>query len=115
MKIIKDEYGYIFEDEEMGGDRMTDCISRSAVLSAIWKTSAEHNVFFPAIMLDAIKAIPAADVRPVVRGKWIEHYETYDSNPEWGDVQYGYICSLCGRWEYEREPFCNCGARMEES
>ena len=56
-----------------------------------------------------------ADVRPVVRGRWEEHYETYDHNPEWGEVQYGYICSLCGRWEYEREPFCNCGAMMEES
>ncbi len=41
-------------------------ISREAVLSAIWKTSAEHDVFFPAIILDAIKSIPAADVRPVV-------------------------------------------------
>lgn len=45
---------------------MSDYISREAVLSAIWKTSAEHNAFFPAIMLDAIKAIPAADAREVV-------------------------------------------------
>ena len=51
---------------------MSDYISREAVLKAIWKTSAEYDVFFPTIMLDAIKAIPAADVRPVVRGKWEE-------------------------------------------
>lgn len=50
---------------------MAECIEREAVFSAIWKTSAEHDVFFPAIILDAIKSIPAADVQPVRRGKWI--------------------------------------------
>lgn len=65
------------------------------------------------LLLSALKKLPAADVRSVKRGRWVEHYETYDCHPEWGEVQYGYICSLCGRWEYEREPFCNCGAVME--
>ena len=48
---------------------MKEYIEREAVLSAIWKTSAEHDVFFPAIILGTIKAIPAADVVPAVRCK----------------------------------------------
>ena len=64
---------------------------------------------------DAINAIPAADVRPVVRGRWIEHYEPYSTGEEMIEEQFGYECSNCGRWEYEKEPFCNCGAMMEES
>ena len=62
-----------------------------------------------------LRKLPAADVRPVVRGKWIDHYEPYSTGEEWIEAQYGYECSICGRWEYEKEPFCNCGAEMEES
>lgn len=65
--------------------------------------------------LSEIANLHAADVRPVVRGKWIEHYEPYSTGEEWIEAQYGYECSICGRWEYEKEPFCNCGAMMEES
>lgn len=50
---------------------MAEYIEREAVLSAIWKTSKEYDLFFPVIMLDAIKAVPAADVRPVVRGEFV--------------------------------------------
>lgn len=60
--------------------------------------------------------LPTADVRPVVRGKWIPHYEDFDAYD--GGVekrQWGFECSICGRWEENAEPFCNCGAMMEES
>ena len=70
---------------------MKEYIEREAVLSAIWKTSAEHDLFFPAIILDAIKAIPAADVRPVKRAHWKEDWEMGCSE-----------CSECGEgflWE----------------
>ena len=94
---------------------MSDYIDREAAIEAVYcrikQIGWEQNALALS-MRQAIRDVPAADVRPVVRGKWIENYETYDSNPEWGEVQYGYICSLCGRWEYEREPFCNCGAWM---
>lgn len=53
----------------------------------------------------AILKIPAADVAPVRRGRWIE-----------GDgIQ---ICSECGEeheWEDYRAPYCDtCGARMNK-
>ena len=60
--------------------------------------------------VNAICAIPAADVRSVVRGKWKEDWETGCSE-----------CSACGEsylWEdYDgvgEWNFCpNCGAKME--
>ena len=51
-----------------------------------------------------IRSIPAADVAPVVHGRWIEE----------GGVQ---ICSNCGEehsWEEYRATYCeDCGARMD--
>ena len=64
-------------------------------------------------MVKYLQSIPAADVRPVVRGKWIMNDESRT------------VCSLCGnvvafvshpdrRWDFGN--FCpNCGAKMEES
>lgn len=57
---------------------------------------------------------PTIEARPVVRGEWIE-YDCFccNSNGEpvvkTGSV---FVCSVCGREERYREPFCNCGADM---
>jgi hypothetical protein len=52
-----------------------------------------------------IEQIPAADVTPVRRGRWIEE----------DGIQ---ICSECGEeheWEDYRAPYCDtCGARMNK-
>lgn len=55
---------------------------------------------------DVLRFFPAADVRPVVRGKWVD--EPIKS--------VRYHCSVCqGRFDYTWH-FCpNCGAKMEES
>ena len=53
--------------------------------------------------------VPAADVRPVVRGKW---------NHDGSDWKNRFICDQCGyKWFFEAEEanFCpNCGADMRE-
>lgn len=63
-----------------------------------------------------IMAIPAADVRPVVRGEWLA-YAILD------DMCYQhYSCSVCKRveaiphgYDVKKElPFCHCGADMRE-
>ncbi len=54
------------------------------------------------------------DVAPVRHGRWIQHYEPYDTGEEWIEAPYGFECSECGRWEVEQEPFCNCGAKMDK-
>lgn len=53
----------------------------------------------------AIKMLPAADVAPVRRGRWLEE----------DGIQ---ICSECGEeheWEDYRAPYCDtCGAKMNK-
>lgn len=94
-------YTYHYEDKDW--DRF-DC--QELPVAKHWDGHREENV-------TRLMSLP--DVRPVVRGKWIEHYEPYSTGEEWIEAQYGYECSICGRWEYEKQPFCNCGAMMEES
>ena len=56
--------------------------------------------------LEAFNEIPAADVRPVVRGKWALQYD--------GDGQWH--CSQCGNRYIYTTDFCpNCGADMRET
>ncbi len=63
---------------------------------------------------EAIKMIsypeytPAADVAPVVRGRWISFLGGDHIMPE----RY-YRCSSCGRVESRRQPYCHCGAKMD--
>lgn len=55
--------------------------------------------------ISAIEMLPAADVTPVRRGRWIEE----------DGIQ---ICSECGEeheWEDYRAPYCDiCGAKMNK-
>ena len=61
-------------------------------------------------IIKALESIPAADVREVKKGRWVE------------DRALGPICSVCGETAaagYDEEPwptpYCPfCGARMEE-
>ena len=48
----------------------------------------------------------------VRHGKWIE--ETALTENCWGYYKERvYRCSLCGRIEEEKEPYCHCGAKMD--
>lgn len=61
-------------------------------------------VLYRNAILQAIEAIPAADVRPVVRGEWRKS-ELFNDHPE---------CSVCSYVSGERSNFCpNCGAVMD--
>ena len=56
---------------------------------------------------------PTADVAPVRHGRWIKTANTWTHDYN----EYGkpiYYCSLCGRYEKLKEPYCNCGAKMDE-
>ena len=55
-----------------------------------------------------LMAMPAADVAPVVRGKWGTHSDRPDS----------LICSVCNcgfdMWKHDPHNYCpNCGAKMD--
>ena len=62
-------------------------------------------------VVDRLSAIPAADVRPVKRGKWKDAMQSCNDSPH-------VKCSVCGEyyWRYFKKfNFCpNCGAEMRE-
>lgn len=75
----------------------------------------EESIPFDVLVTDLQDSVPAADVAPVVHGKWEEVEELY------GDIHYK--CSSCGiEWCFiEGTPkengthYCpNCGAKMED-
>lgn len=84
---------------------MDDFISREAALSAQNKSMNLNE------MRERLKRIPAADVRPVVRGKWVDAVQSCHDSPH-------VRCSMCGEyyWRYfNKFNFCpNCGADMRE-
>lgn len=58
--------------------------------------------------LEMFDEVPAADVAPVVHGRWISFLDGDHIMPE----RY-YRCSRCGRVESRRQPYCHCGAKMD--
>lgn len=82
---------------------MAEYIEREAFLDYMKGTSRYFNVKFD------IENFPAADVTPVVHGKWITDGDGY---------HWTYNCSICA-WKdgypfNERHNFCpNCGAKMD--
>ena len=55
------------------------------------------------------------DVQEVKHGEWLPDYETFvdEWERESEPIQTGWVCSLCGRQELNREPYCHCGAKMD--
>lgn len=92
---------------------MAEYIERGAAIKYLRKRAkpGEYNGTLCAEIVPVylIKNIPAVNVRENVVGQWIQHYETTSDNET---LPYGWECSLCGRWEMEKQPFCNCGAQM---
>lgn len=98
---------------------MPECISRKAAIEALSAEALERNL--DSVMTDdahryhraaerVIAGVPAADVRPVVRGKWSTVYDDFmKSNYD--------TCSCCGKEYFGANGFnfCpNCGADMRE-
>lgn len=92
---------------------MAEYIEREAALHAILGEPTESH--YPSWYAERIKALPAADVVPVVHGKWV--------HPHWKNSDFCYDCSVCGneamhceyRWSDKKiYPICpNCGARCD--
>ena len=91
---------------------MKEYIEREAVKSAVKKRLGTMDLFESRFNAD-IDAIPSADVVERKRGEWVDiSCVVHDPDGDWIATQYQ--CSLCGRKEYMKEPFCNCGADMRE-
>jgi hypothetical protein len=54
-------------------------------------------------------SIPAADVAPVVHGRWI-HF----GGDEWGCSACGFVITTEGSWDKPTKKYCeDCGAKMD--
>ena len=87
---------------------MSDYIAREEAKTAL-NIEAEISTAAQKALEDAIDGIPAADVAPVVHGRWISDGDGY---------HWTYNCSICawkdGYTVNERHNFCpNRGARMD--
>ena len=69
----------------------------------------EHFIYGIETVLEYAENLPAADVAPVVHGRW----ETNSDRPD------TLICSVCkcgfDMWKHDPHNYCpNCGAKMDE-
>lgn len=70
----------------------------------------ENNGYNGAIL--AAGRVPAADVRPVIRGKWKKHYADHEA---FGERPFCRYCSVCNAITVFPYNFCpNCGADMRQ-
>lgn len=66
-----------------------------------------------------VKQLPAADVVPVVHGRWIQEYRVEEMRYSPDDIERykvpdGFSCSICSKWSSAETNYCpNCGARMD--
>ena len=58
------------------------------------------------------KDTPTADVVEVSHGEWELEY-VYANDYSNDNVRKVFRCSICGRIEKQKEPYCNCGAKMD--
>ena len=82
---------------------MAEYIKRSAAIEAAkhaWAKGLEPSQY--------IEVLPAADVAPVVHARWIAR-----SDKGIISMTHPYMCSRCWRVEMDKEPYCNCGAKMD--
>ena len=79
-----------------------------ALMDASWWDDNDEDVAY-----DVLDSICAADVEPVRHGKWLEETEYYADDYSECNVRKVYACSLCGRTEKRKEPYCHCGAKMD--
>lgn len=83
---------------------MAEYIERSAAIEAAkhaWAKGLEPSQY--------IEALPAADVAPVVRGRW-EHL----SGDEWCCSACGFVITTEGSWDKPTKKYCeDCGAMMD--
>ena len=89
-------------------------IEREAVIAFLENMAASRYLIQ---CFENKEKFPSADVEPVVYGEWREEFRSQKS-PDgyfyWNTPQKKvYVCSICGREEIKKEPYCNCGTRMD--
>ena len=92
---------------------MTEYIEREALIKAIENDCLELVYYTKEDAIQCVKAIPAADVAPVVHAHWIG-YETTSWRHGSPKRRKYYRCSNCRTASAVRHKVCpNCDARMD--
>ena len=91
---------------------MAECIERAAAVKVVLRERKPTNSVAQNRMLSIIQhdllTMRAADVAPVVHGRWVTHYRS--GTP----VAKGYVSTCCDMWNNRKSPYCpNCGAKMD--
>lgn len=89
----------------MGGYIKRDTAIR-AVMAAKWVDGSDG-----AMAMEIVASPPAADVAPVVHGRWER-----DADGDWYCTNCDEVVAICesGRERTYRKPYCpNCGAKMD--
>ena len=89
---------------------MAEYIEREALREILdgWRVDDVHGCGLLEDVICEVDAQTAANVAPVVHGRWISFLGGDHIMPE----RY-YRCSRCGRVESRRQPYCHCGAKMD--
>lgn len=105
--------------------RMPRYMDADVFLDLFYVASAGQDKAFVATVEMVVADTPAVDAEPVRHGRWMPYYEPMECfvdvylNTEIRDVQVGWICSECGRYEQhgttEEMPYCHCGAKMMDA
>ena len=75
----------------------------NAVMAAKWVDGSDG-----AMAMEIVASLPAANVAPVVHGRWVTHYRS--GTP----VAEGYVSTCCDMWNNRKSDYCpNCGAKMD--
>ena len=91
-------------------DRMANGLERAIERMNVDKsTKATVRIF-----IEGLQNEPAADVEEVKYAEWITDFAKLNTPKLTGeDSTVIYRCSRCGRYESRKEPYCNCGAKMD--
>lgn len=92
---------------------MTEYIEREAAIDAIMKVYVRTAGYKTRERVwetrEVIQKLPAADVAPVVRGRW-----AHLGGDEWCCSACGFVITTEGSWDKPTKKHCeDCGARMD--
>ena len=106
IKIIQGQIKMETESNIMRAVQNYDIhVDKNELLRALQYDRGQYEKGFQDAVLDR-------NLVEVVHGRWIPIIDEPTPLRNFAMIS-GYECSICGRYEDEEEPYCNCGAKMD--
>lgn len=91
---------------------MAEYLEREAAMQAF--LAEKPDAHYPGWYAGLLEELPAADVAPVVHGRWLTWEEMFPGKTPKKKNNLGVFCSSCKNHADNMFDFCpNCGARMD--